>query len=714
MKDISGFLRSTDMNERKQAIVLLTKKPCREHLAICQQMADNDAHVEVRFLAKRAVNLLQAVLNPAAAKAVPSSGINEQKLKSYLSGTEKEKLGVIQHILANNLKQTLPLIIEHLASESNPSALSSMILAVGRLGASQDGQRLIGFLEHQNPRIRASAVEAMGMLGTTAAYQHVLNLLEDPDNRVRGNAVIAIRNLGPADTGKVIREMADSDLSSMKATAAYVLRFFVEEQHLPTLLKLLSSNDISVRNTALKTLETFRDRNIGNAKELFGALGDGSQFKKDVLPPLEPLPAKEATVPAPTPREVKAAPEPASGVVSAPAGLSAVATDRLPENYVGSSGRGALALHLKTFGQQTPPDPTPECSLDQILVWGRSIQASDLHISPGKPVMYRQFGVLKTLPTPAFTVEQTMSLLEYGGIERDQYEWFRQHGDLETVIIISGAGRFRVTLMKHLGGVNITARIIPWAIRSFEDSGMPPSCKGLINWAQGLVLVTGPAGCGKTSALATFVEMINQERHDHIITIEKPIEIVYEPARCQISQREVGCHTLSQQNALKGALREDPDILVVSELRDLDSIQLAISAAETGHLVFGTMNTVSAGRTVSRITDSFAPEEQAMLQNMLSESLRGIVCMQLIPRKDGTGVVPAYEVLIVTTAVSNMIRKEGLHQLASVMTMGKNAGMVTMDQSLRTLVEKGIISGEEAYYRADSKRDFAKFLPKSQ
>lgn len=709
MKDLSMLLRSTDENERKQAIILLTKKPCREHMAMCQQMADNDAHVEVRFLAKRAVNMLQAALNPTATRAEAPSNVNEQKLKAYLEGTEKEKLGVIQHILANNLRQTLPIIVERLSKESDPTALSSLVLAIGKLGTSPDGQHLIGFLGHQNPRIRASAVEAIGMLGSTQAYQEVLKLLDDTDNRVRGNAVIAIRNLGPADTGKVIKGMADSELSSMKATAAYVLRFFVDEQYFPILLKLLSANDISVRNTALKSLEVFRDRNVGNAREVYAAMGTGSIFQKDVLPPVGPPPSADVPVPQ------TARPAPADVPVSAPARDEAIAepTDRLPEEYIGSSGKGALAIHLKPYGQQSPPDPTPECSLDQILVWCRSIQASDLHISPGKPVMYRQFGVLKTVGTPAFTVEQTMNLLEYGGIESDKLEWFNRHGDLETVIVIPGAGRFRVTLMKHLGGANITARVVPWTIRTFEDSEMPPSCKGLVNWAQGLVLVTGPVGSGKTSTLATFVEMINQARHDHIITIEKPIEIVYEPAKCQISQREIGCHTMSQQNALKGALREDPDILVVSELRDLDSIQLAISAAETGHLVFGTMNTVNAGRTVSRITDSFPPEEQAMLQNMLSESLRGIVCMQLIPRKDGSGLVPAYEVLIVTTAVSNMIRKEGLHQLASVMTMGKNAGMVTMDQSLIHLVEKGIISGEEAYYRADSKREFMKYLPKS-
>ncbi|MCP3682161.1 MAG: Flp pilus assembly complex ATPase component, partial [bacterium] len=187
-----------------------------------------------------------------------------------------------------------------------------------------------------------------------------------------------------------------------------------------------------------------------------------------------------------------------------------------------------------------------------------------------------------------------------------------------------------------------------------QDSGMPESCKRLTQWAQGLVLITGPAGCGKTSTLSTLVDYINQTRDEHIITIENPIEIVYVPKRCQVTQRELNRHTLSQHNALRAALREDPDVLVVSELRDLESIQLAVTAAETGHLVFGTMNTNNASQTVSSLIDSFPPDEKAIITSMIAESLRGVICQQLIPKKDGKGVVPAYEILVVNSAVSSM------------------------------------------------------------
>ena len=172
---------------------------------------------------------------------------------------------------------------------------------------------------------------------------------------------------------------------------------------------------------------------------------------------------------------------------------------------------------------------------------------------------------------------------------------------------------------------------------------MTAACANLTKWAQGMVLITGPAGCGKTTTLASLIEMINVNRHDHIITIEEPIEIVYEPKHCQITQREINTHTLSQANALRAALREDPDILIVSELRDLTSIQLAVTAAETGHLVFGTMNTTNAAQTISSVIDSFPAEEQGIVRNMISESLRGVISQQLIPKKDGTGMVPAYE-----------------------------------------------------------------------
>ncbi len=254
--------------------------------------------------------------------------------------------------------------------------------------------------------------------------------------------------------------------------------------------------------------------------------------------------------------------------------------------------------------------------------------------------------------------------------------------------------------MKQRDGYKITARLIPMEIPKFEATGMTNSCANLTKWAQGLVLITGPAGCGKTTTLAVLVELINQAKYDHIVTIEQPIEIVYEPKKSQITQREVNLHTLTIHAALRAALREDPDILVVSELRDLQTKQLAISAAETGHLVFGTMNTVNAAQTISRLIDSFPADEQPIIRNMVSESLRGVISQQLVPKKDGSGVVPAYEILIVNNPIANLIREGKISQINNAITTGRAAGMVLLDTSLEQLVKNNVISKEEALDRA--------------
>jgi twitching motility protein PilT len=337
--------------------------------------------------------------------------------------------------------------------------------------------------------------------------------------------------------------------------------------------------------------------------------------------------------------------------------------------------------------------------LDDILLLAREQNASDVHIAAGNAVMFRRFGEFKPVNAEILTADKVHAILTEGLPER-VFKLFEATGDGEYVHTIPGHGRFRMTLMKQRNGFDLTARLIPAEIPTFESTGMPDSCASLTKWAQGLVLITGPAGCGKTTSLAVLVEMINQNRSDHIITIEQPIEIVYKPSKCQITQREVNIHTMSQSNALRAALREDPDILVVSELRDLPTIQLAVTAAETGHLVFGTMNTVNAAQTISRLIDSFPAEEQGIMRSMISESLRGVICQQLIPKKDGTGVVPAYEVLIVNTSIAALIREGKYSLMANSMMTGKAAGMILLDTSLQNLANKGVISNQEAKERA--------------
>ncbi len=377
---------------------------------------------------------------------------------------------------------------------------------------------------------------------------------------------------------------------------------------------------------------------------------------------------------------------------------------RIPDSIPGSRDVGELYIVI-------PDAISPRNTLNEILLFARNNSISDVHLIPEAPITMRRYGKLVPVSDELFTTDAIeKTLLE--ALPSIEMETFMKNGDVEFVYSIPGGGRYRVTIMRLRSGWSFAARIIAFEIPTFDAIGLPKSANTLTQWAQGLVLVTGPTGCGKSTTLATLVNMINQDRNEHIITIENPIETVFPVGQSQICQRQVGLHTLTQENALRGALRQDPDILMVSELRDMDSIQLAVSAAETGHLVFGTMNTINASRTIYRLIESFPADEQDVLRNMISESLRGVVSQQLVPRKDGAGVVPVFEVLLITPAVANMIRKNEMHQLQSAMITGRNQGMVIFDDSLMELVKADVISAEEAFKRANDPEPFKPLLNK--
>lgn len=375
----------------------------------------------------------------------------------------------------------------------------------------------------------------------------------------------------------------------------------------------------------------------------------------------------------------------------------------LPGEWRGNDGWRVQPLAAPTALMAASP-------LQDILLFTRKHKASDVHLSPGSPIILRRFGKLKPVTKDALTAEAIRTILNKG-LPSEQMEIFKATGDVEFAHTLPGGGRYRVALVKQRFGWELTARVIPQKIHSFSESGLPEKCAELTRWATGMVLITGPMGCGKTTTLTTLVDMINRERKDHIITIEQPVEVIYQPSGCQITQREINRHTLSQGAALRGALRQDPDIIIISELRDVESISLAVSAAETGHLVLATMNTANAQRTINRLIDAFPPDEQDVVRNMISETLRGVISQQLVPLKDGTGVVPAYEVLLVTKAISNLIRKNNLHQLPSAMVTGRGNGMVLLDDSLKNLLQQGVIDGEEAFYRASDQRQFKQYAP---
>jgi twitching motility protein PilT len=301
--------------------------------------------------------------------------------------------------------------------------------------------------------------------------------------------------------------------------------------------------------------------------------------------------------------------------------------------------------------------------------------------------------------------------LNRGALTPEQFEKFDKTGDLDLCYTFPEGGRFRANVLRDRNGTGFVARLIGEKIFTIEELGLPPQVKRLTEFAQGLVLVTGPSGHGKTTTMMALVDIVNTARPDHIITVEDPIEFIIPGKKCQVSQRQVGQHTNSFAAALKAALRENPDIITIGELRDYETTSMAISAAETGHLVFASLPTQDAAKTIDKVLDSFPPEEQTQIRLMVSESIRGIISQQLVPKKDGSGRVAAVEVLFNSVPVANIIREANTGGLVNAMQLGKNQGMVLMDDSLQSLVDKGIIAGEEAYYRASSKVKFKQFAP---
>jgi twitching motility protein PilT len=336
-----------------------------------------------------------------------------------------------------------------------------------------------------------------------------------------------------------------------------------------------------------------------------------------------------------------------------------------------------------------------------ILRAARAAGASDVHVKVGEPSVMRVIGSLQTLDMPpldAETGEEALLAL----LNDEKREYFLANSDVD-FSFDSGEdelGRFRANYLRHYRGMDGIFRLISRRIPSFDELGMPDVVREFTNYRQGIVLITGPKGCGKTSTLAAMVDLINNSRPDHIITIEDPIEYVQPCIMSHVNQREVGPHTKSFSNALRAAMREAPDVILVGEMRDLETTSLAITAAETGHLVFSTLHTPDAIRTIGRVLDVFPPKEQGQIRSMLSESLRGIVSQTLIPNKDGSKMELAYEILVNTSACGNLIRDGRSFQLPSILQTGKKQGMCLMDESIAELVRQGKITKEEALTRA--------------
>ncbi len=332
--------------------------------------------------------------------------------------------------------------------------------------------------------------------------------------------------------------------------------------------------------------------------------------------------------------------------------------------------------------------------IEELLRETVASQASDLHLTVGAPPTIRLHGEMQRLPYPELT-RDALKMTLLGMLTGEQQNRFEAARDLDFSIEIPDLARFRCNFFVGRRGEGAVFRVIPTEIKSFAELGLPPVLAEMAREERGLVLVTGPTGSGKSTTLAAMVDLINTERCAHILTVEDPIEFVHPHKKCLVNQREVKVHTESFASALRAALREDPDVILVGEMRDLETISLAVSAAETGHLVFGTLHTSSAAQTVDRIIDVFPPHQQAQIRTQLAESLQGVIAQTLIP-KIGGGRVAALEIMTTTAAVKNLIREGKTFQLPSIIETGSNLGMQTLGQALQELIVKGKITPENA------------------
>ena len=343
--------------------------------------------------------------------------------------------------------------------------------------------------------------------------------------------------------------------------------------------------------------------------------------------------------------------------------------------------------------------------ITELLAFGVKNKASDLHLSAGLPPMIRVHGDMRRINLPAMEHKEVHALV-YDIMNDQQRKFYEENKEVDFSFEVPGLARFRVNAFIQNRGAGAVMRTIPSKILSLEDLKAPKSFETISDFPRGMVLVTGPTGSGKSTTLAAMVNHRNEHEMGHILTVEDPIEFVHESKKGLINQRELGAQTQSFANALKSALREDPDVILVGEMRDLETIRLALTAAETGHLVFGTLHTSGAAKTVDRIVDVFPAGEKEMVRAMLSESLRAVISQTLLKTKDESGRVAAHEIMIGTPAIRNLIRENKIAQINSMIQTGQQYGMQTMDMCLQELVRRNVISIQEARQKASNKDAF--------
>ena len=676
---VAKALESSSTSIRRKAFAIVEAAASPRALVVAVKALDDDDE-DIRY---RAIGVL--------AKAPDESHIGPllKRCRNDTPRIQEASLAALTPLLARAderfNKDILPLL-----SDNNPKVRQLAVKILQRQAPEKVAEAFLHAFRGSFGIVRERGIEALGFFGpeyVRAFLSHDAN----PDAGIAGLAsAIAVTVRSPEVVPHCLRYLKGEDFW-MRDRAAQALAQLRDPRTLPHLVQMLDDPESSL--SAANALGVW-----GAPETLAPLLAAYKKGATDLR--LEILDAfariADPRVPALLESIVKADPEP---IVRSKAGR--LAAQRAGTAAAASAPDGASA---KEF---TPIDfvKTPRPTLSDLLRHARALDASDLHLAVGTVPHVRIHGALVPLPIPEASSEQmegwiapTLSPERRARLEAEKQLDFC-HKDAEL-------GRFRTNVFFQRKGANAVFRLVPLEVPTVEDIGLPESLWELTNYTQGLVLVTGSSGCGKTTTLAALIDRINQKERSHILTIEDPIEYVHRSKEALVNQREVPSHTQSFARALRQALREDPDVILVGEMRDLETISLAITASETGHLVFATLHTTTTASTVDRIINSFPPDQQGQIRMMIADSLKAVVSQVLLPRRDGSGRVAAFEILRNTPNVAGLIREGKTFQIATAIQTGATAGMITMDGALQQLLQKGLIDPKTAWDHALRKEAF--------
>jgi twitching motility protein PilT len=596
------------------------------------------------------------VMGDALQRLESSSEAEDQLLALLTDGSEAIRTGVIEIIMKrpdkDRILRKLLVFCTSLMGWVRDRTLDTL-----RNYSSEITESVIRLMSDEDEDVRSMALTVGATLEAKEATPHIIKLLKDPDWWLRMTAAETLGNIGdPRAVKPLLDAMADSDTAMACIEALGRIK---DPRALPALCQQMSRSQVEIRIETLEALRKYGERRV--------------------VPLLAEVVQNDPSAAV----QVRAA-----SVITELTG-DARAAKRLV-GRVSMTGE-TLAVNLKP--------------LELLLVQARKMGGSDLHVVVDSPPTVRVHGVLLALSDEKYTKE-TSSEVILPLLTDGQKATVEKNKQLDYCHTIKGVGRYRTNVYSERKGLAASFRVIPNEVPTLQDIGMPTHLADLVNYHQGMIVVAGPSGSGKSTTLAALVNLFNERRRSHVLLLEDPIEFVHQAKGCLINQRQMGKHTTSFASALRGALRQDPDVIVVGEMRDSETVMLAIEASETGHLVIGTMNTTSAPKTVDRIIDAFPVGEQAQIRTMLSETLKAVICQTLLPNAEKDGRVACFEVLMGTLGVRNLIRDNKTYQMIGQMQIGEHVGHVTVDTALTKLLDARKITPEQAWLKAQNKELF--------